>query len=348
MSSVDVVVPCYRYAQFLHQCVDSALTQSGIDTRVLIIDDASPDNTAEIAENIVRHDSRVTFRRHAINMGHIATYNEGIEWASSDYMLILSADDYLLPGALRRAADLMDAHPEVGLTFGRSVELIDDVPTNNQASTYIGVFSKKPWHVVRGWEFIELSGAGNIVSTPTAIVRTELQKRVGGYRVELPHTGDMEMWLRFAAHASVGVLENYQAVYRRHSSNMSLAYMTQGWLPDLHQRKAALDYFFALCPRTIPNQRQLRRKMFCCLAKCAVGFASNAFNQGDLELSQKLSDFAYDICGEITTSWPWIKLVWKRRLGLRIWNAFRPIVSGIRQAAYRRPPIIEPKTRVGV
>jgi hypothetical protein len=73
-------------------------------------------------------------------------------------------------------------------------------------------------------ESIELSGADNLVATCSAPVRTELQKRIGGYREELPHTGDMEMWLPFGAHASVGFIFAYQGVYRRHRANMSTAY----------------------------------------------------------------------------------------------------------------------------
>src|SRR5215831_20496875 len=114
MSSVDVIVPCYRYGHFLRECVESVLSQSDVNVRVLIIDDASPDNTPEVAAELVSEDPRVTFIRHSENKGHIATYNEGIEWASAEYMLILSADDCLLPGALSRAADLMDARPDVG------------------------------------------------------------------------------------------------------------------------------------------------------------------------------------------------------------------------------------------
>ena len=77
---------------------------------------------------------------------------------------------------------------------------------------------------LEGCEFIEFSGAHNLVATCSAVVRTELQKRLGGYRNELPHTGDMEMWLRFAAHAAVGFIPAYQGVYRQHKTNMSTAY----------------------------------------------------------------------------------------------------------------------------
>src|SRR3954465_11972265 len=123
MSSVDIVVPCFRYGHFLRECVDSVLTQSGPELRVLIIDDASPDNTAEDAEELVPSDSRVDYRRHTSNEGLIATANEGIAWARADYMLLLSADDYLLPGALSRSVDLMDNHPSVAFTFGSAVVL---------------------------------------------------------------------------------------------------------------------------------------------------------------------------------------------------------------------------------
>ena len=89
---------------------------------MLILDDCSPDNTEEVGRQLALEDSRVEFRRHAANRGHIATYNEGLmEWAGGDYCLLLSADDMLTAGALRRAAKLMDLHQEVGLTYGRVI-----------------------------------------------------------------------------------------------------------------------------------------------------------------------------------------------------------------------------------
>jgi glycosyltransferase involved in cell wall biosynthesis len=95
---------------FLYQCVNSILSEVGVDVRVLVIDDASPDNTAEVASALAREDPRVTVIRHGENKGHIKSYNEGIEWASAEYMLLLSAKDYLLLGALRRSGFHFDTH----------------------------------------------------------------------------------------------------------------------------------------------------------------------------------------------------------------------------------------------
>jgi glycosyltransferase involved in cell wall biosynthesis len=334
MSSVDVIVPCYRYGNFLRECVTSVLAQSVQNVRVLIIDDASPDNTAEVASDLAREDPRVTFLRHAQNKGHIATYNEGIDWVSADYLLLLSADDFLLPGALGRATDLMDAHPEVGFTFGKAV-ILDDRGATSQTNADDGFEDKKGWRILTGLEFIELSGSRNIVPTPTAVVRTELQKRLGGYRPELPHSGDMEMWLRLAAHASVGMSEAYEAVYRRHAGNMSLEYTMKTWLPDLQQRRAAFDCFFQTCSYVIPDAQQLRRKLFLLLGRDAVGYASSAFNEGKMEVSEEISQYALELSPEVKGSLQWTKLACKRFLGYGAWHALQPALAIIRKRSYR-------------
>ena len=339
LGRIDVFIPCYNYGHFLYHCVNSVLGQVGVDVRVLVIDDASPDNTAEVAAALARKDPRVTVIRHSTNKGHIKTYNEGIEWASADYMLLLSADDYLLPGALSRAANLMDAYPEVGFTFGNVIELSE---SGNEApiKSIIDVTDDSDKRILEGREFIELSGPANLVPTCSAVVRTDLQKHVGGYREELPHAGDMEMWLRFAVHASVGFISAYQGVYRRHSANMSTAYYyisdgrqiytRNGRLTDLQQRKSALDCFSERCKDVLPRYEHLCRRLYRQLSRSAVGHASAAFNDGQMEESKQLSDFALAVCPEIKSSSAWVKLTCKRWMGARTWHAVRPAAAAVR------------------
>jgi hypothetical protein len=331
---IDVIIPCYNYGRFLYQCVNSVFGQVGVEVRILVIDDASSDNTAEVAAGLAREDSRVAVIRHGTNKGHIRTYNEGIEWASADYMLLLSADDYLLPGALSRAAGLMEAHPEVGFTFGNVLELSDS-GSERPTKCILGVT-----RILEGRKFIELSGADNLVATCSAVVRTKLQKRLGGYRHELPHTGDMEMWLRFAAHASVGFISEYQGVYRQHSANMSTAYYVisdgrliyarNGRLTDLQQRKSALDCFFERCNDILPQSEQLCRRLCRQLSKSAVSHASAVFNDGEIAESRKLCNFALAVCPETKVSFAWAKLTCKRWMGVRTWRAVSPAAAAIR------------------
>jgi glycosyltransferase involved in cell wall biosynthesis len=299
--------------------VESVLTQVGPAVRVLIIDDASPDDTAAVAGELLREDKRVYFVRHAANKGHIATYNEGIDWVSADYLLLLSADDYLLPGALGRSVNLMNDHPEVGFIFGNCIQLGENGATA-EIAPLSGQFDNVERHIFAGSEFIELCGSTNVVPTPTAVIRTTLQKQVGGYRPELPHSGDMEMWLRLADQSCVGFIGASQAVYRKHGGNMSTAYFMNNWLPDLRQRKAALQYFFQNGRTSDPR---LRQKMCYSLGCEAVGFASSAFDSGELAISQQLLEFAVEVCPEVKESWRWRRFTWQRRLGSRTWRALR-------------------------
>jgi hypothetical protein len=329
---IDVIVPCYNYGRFLDQCVSSVLRQASVDVRVLVIDDASPDNTAEVTQALARQNPRVTFIRHRKNIGHINTYNEGIEWASADYMLLLSADDYLLPGALERATTLMDAYPKVGFTFGNVMGVGDNEPL------IVDVTNDSSERILEGREFIELSGE-NLVATCSAVVRTELQKRLGGYRQELPHAGDMEMWLRFAAHGAVGFISAYQGVYRRHSASMSTAYYfisdscVFSRLADLQQRKSAVDCFYERCNDVVPRCEHLRRGLYSRISESAVRHASAAFNVGQMDESKQLSDFAVAIYPQIKNSSAWLKLRCKRWMGARTWRAVRPAASAIQSNA---------------
>jgi len=324
--SVDVIVPCYRYGHFLSECISSVLNQSIENLRVLIIDDASPDNTPEVAAELARSDSRVTFLAHPANKGHVATFNEGIEWASANYMMILSADDYLLPGALRRSVEIMDAHPEVGFTFGKVIVLYDRHSLAEMGS----LADKNDYRILSGLDFIRRSGAHNIVPAPAAVVRTALHKRVGGYCPELPHAGDLNVWFRLAAYSSVGILEANQAVYRRHSNNMSLTYQSKSWLPDLQQRQVALDLFLQSCSGVLPDISGLRSMLFRSLAAQAVGFASAAFNAGAYEASVTLSDFALGLSPDVKRSSGWLKLACKRRLGPKLWHVLRSAFTSTR------------------
>ena len=329
MSTVDVVIPCYRYAHFLPQCVGSVIDQSVRDLRVLIIDDASPDNTAEVAAALMARDSRITVLRHRTNKGHIYTYNEGIEWASSDYFLLLSADDFLCSGALERSASVLDAYPTVGFTFGRVVELNNDGHTSDLPCR-VDVIADAPWRLMSGAEFISVSGAKNIVGPPTAVVRTSLQKRLGGYRQELPHSGDMEMWLRLAAHSSVGFINAVQAVYRRHSGNMSLDYAPNR-LPDILQRKAAFDCFFDSCGSLLSDREAIRNRLYWLLACDTVSLASSAFNEHQITLADEVAQLALSTHPKIRWSRHWIKFMCKRLLGPAAWRGLGPAISRIRR-----------------
>jgi glycosyltransferase involved in cell wall biosynthesis len=250
MAKVDVVVPCYNYGRFLEGCVRSVLEQSITDVRVLVIDDASSDDTLAVATRLAEEDPRVSVISHAQNCGHIRTYNEGITWASADYFLLLSADDLLLPGALKRATMIMDENSDIVLTHGNCIKWNDELPFPDCTTP-----QSQKWE--RQDLIKEMCTRGDLaVYDATAIVRTSVQKKIGGYLESLPHCADLEIWLRFAAHGAVAYITATQAIYRKHASAMTNSYCFT--VVGCQQRRQAFDTFFESYGGNLPDFRRLR------------------------------------------------------------------------------------------
>lgn len=288
MAKFDVVVPCHNYGRFLTDCVRSVLDQSVSDVRVLIIDDASSDSSVEIARSLADGDSRVQVVAHATNKGHIATYNEGIAWADSDYFLLLSADDLLVPGALERAAEVMDSCPEVGLTYGECPVWRRDTPR-----PLVDTVQELRW--TKQDLVADMCRTGScFVATATAIARTSVQKAVGGYRPSLPHSGDLEMWLRFGAHAEVARIDAVQAIYRKHDSAMSNVYLAE-MMAEYGQRKAAFDSFFETCLDRRRDMPLLQRQVARSLADQAFDTGVNYIRQGRVDSGLALLRWAMSL-----------------------------------------------------
>jgi hypothetical protein len=295
MSSVSVVIPCYKYGHFLEDAVASVLDdQPGVDVRVLIIDDASPDDSAMKAREIAARDPRVEVIVHQANKGNIATYNEGLlEWADSDYCALLSADDRLTPGALRRARDLLDANPGVGFVYGRAVWVMPGahVPT---ARTSPRGSLVRPGHWWLERRFLD---AECPITSPEVVVRTSTQKRVGGYDARLPHAADLEMWMRLAAQADVGFLRGVdQAYYRLHEGNMRKGFTA---LMDLRERQLAFQIVLDRDGEIMSDPKGMSAHVHRALARQALWAAAREYDQGSVE--QAAAD---ELMAFAATCWP--------------------------------------------
>ena len=81
---VSFVVPCYKLADFLPECINSILSQSFSSLEVLIMDDCSPDHTSDVARSF--NDTRVKYIRNDHNLGAIRNYNKGIKLFRGKYI----------------------------------------------------------------------------------------------------------------------------------------------------------------------------------------------------------------------------------------------------------------------
>jgi glycosyltransferase involved in cell wall biosynthesis len=331
MSSVDVVVPCYNYGRYLKGCVESVLSQRDVDVRVLIIDDASSDDTPVVGEGLAANDTRVTFRRHAVNLGHIKTFNEGIlDWAHAPYTLLISADDALTPGSLARSVRVLDAHPEAGMVYGIALVIKHDSEKIGNTDAAIPTYQ-----IISGPQLLQHSCEWGIPApSPTVVVRTSLQQRLGGYRAHLPHSCDMEMWMRFATQGPVGAIKDSQAYYREHGENMNLQYCNRTLGDSRQQIDASREVFNHWCANLpafgawmITQRRRLCDE--------AYWHAGRALEEGDNEGAAMCLAFAREYDPAAWRSPAWWKFRTKALLGRRLWNNLAPWVQRVQRVRGR-------------
>jgi hypothetical protein len=218
MAGVTAVIPCYNYGHYLPHAVESVLDQPGVEARVIIVDDCSTDDSLAVAVRLASRDPRIMVIAHAVNAGHIATYNDGLAAVTTEYLTLVSADDLVAPGALSRAVELMNAHPRVGMVYGQPVEFTTEPPTSDRDSR-----APLTWTRWRGAEWIRIAcrRGRNFILSPEVVMRTTVVRQIGGYNAALPKSGDLEYWLRTASQWEVGrVNGRVQAFYRQHGGNM--------------------------------------------------------------------------------------------------------------------------------
>ena len=326
-AQISVIVPCYGYADVLEGCVRTVLSQDGVDVRVLILDDASPDHTAEVATRLADADPRVEFRHAEQNQGLIGTANEGLAWADGDGVVLLSADDFLTPGALGRAGQVLLERPNVGMVYGNAPYFSDEsaLPPNTGTWRATDVWTGRDWIRRR------CRTAQNCISSPEVVVRTAVQREVGGYDERCRHTSDLNMWLRVAAVSDIAYLRGVpQALYRVHADSMLRS--EHSALRDLRERRLAFDCFFDGTGAALPDATELRAMAGRAMARQALWRASRSYDRGlvtgpDAEPVDDLIAFALDVYDHTTDLREWHGLRLRRALGERRSGFFPPFLA---------------------
>jgi hypothetical protein len=114
---VSVLMPTFKHEGFIVRAMESLLAQTYGDWELIIVDDASPDRTAEILAPY-RTDPRVTYLRNQRNLGLGACLNLATTFAGGEYLAYLPSDDVYHADHLRRLTDTLDADPEAFLAYG--------------------------------------------------------------------------------------------------------------------------------------------------------------------------------------------------------------------------------------
>lgn len=220
--TVSFVVPCYKLAHLLPECINSILSQSYEDFEILIMDDCSPDNTAEVARSF--KDSRVRYIRNDPNLGHLRNYNKGIELACGRYIWLISADDCLRRTyLLKQYVEQLDRYPSVGYAWCPAVGLKDGQETGLLKWSF---YSSKN-QIIKGHTFLRKLLKANCVPAPSGLVRRECYDRLGVFPLDMPYAGDWYLWCLFALQFDVAYFSEPMVCYREHELSMTNTLMAK-------------------------------------------------------------------------------------------------------------------------
>lgn len=314
---VSVIIPCYNYGHFLAGCVQSALDHDDVDIEVIIVDDASPDGSGDVAEAIAATDPRVSVIRHRENKRHLATYNDGFAAATGDYLVQLSADDLLPRNSLTRALALLEARPDVGFAYGYAAHFRGTPPpADGDVDGWI------TW-AGRDWIETRCRYGFNVIQTTEVVMRTEVVRSVGAYRLDLPHSGDLELWMRMATVSDVGFVAGPpQAFYRLHETNMHTSTFgqgtTEGEFIDMSERWLAFRALFeASSAQALPDAGRLESVARRTFALEALGRANYAFARGKAAFPvDRFEQFAMDLDPTVVRTSAARALARRKRVGM--------------------------------
>ncbi|MCL4499637.1 MAG: glycosyltransferase [Chloroflexi bacterium] len=206
---VSTVIPVYNGASYIEEALRSVFGQTYPNIEVIVVDDASTDETPSILK---KHESRVTVVRRPANGGVSSCRNVGITASRGDLIAFLDSDDLWLPDHVARGAEAFFGHREVGLVA------VNTLVENERAGTRSVIWTK----VVRtGAPVTERLLRENFICTSSAMASRRALDVVGLFDEAFPAAEDYDLWYRIARHFEVVVVEEPLTVWRYRSSSFS-------------------------------------------------------------------------------------------------------------------------------
>ena len=264
---VSVVVPAYNQAEFLHETISSVLDQTYSNFEIIVIDDDSPDHTAEVVKQF--DDSRIRYFVHSENYGLPASSNTGIKASSGEIIALLDADDKFHPEKLQLHVNFLKKNPHIGVSYSNRFEL------NHSAKTIRGIW--RPPKTVSLVDFV----LGFPICPSDIVMRREWAYRVSLFREEFTCGGeDLDFFCRLAISGCNFARVDRSLIYRRYHSGRMRKKLTC----RLDDYTKALDTVFenSHCPEDIVI---LRNKSY---ASHYLEVAYYALLQGEINLGQEI------------------------------------------------------------
>lgn len=211
---VSVVIPVRNGKDYIQEALDSVLQQSFTDLELLLINDGSTDDDYD---RYALQDPRIRVI-HLTGNGVSRARNVGMVQSRGEFIAFLDADDVWFPGKLEAQVRYFDAHPDVGVVFGKFIRW-PALPGGGfaPASSLIQDVSQlcMAEEGRSGWLYTRLLH-GLLVGMNTAVVRRTVYEAIGGFNESMRLGEDYDFWLRTSRVSEMHSLNGSVALYRIH------------------------------------------------------------------------------------------------------------------------------------
>ena len=203
---LSIVIPAYNSATFLPHALASVFAQDFSDYEIIVVDDGSTDETQTVLQSYA---ARIRYVLQE-NAGSASARNRGIQMARGKYIVLLDADDLLLPGKLREQVAILEKRPSLGLIHS-GWQIIDEQGTV--------IKEMEPWHDSPVLN-LETWLRNKPVKMGATLFRREWLERVGGLDPELRQSHDVDLMLRLSlAGCTADWLKKPTMCYRHHAAS---------------------------------------------------------------------------------------------------------------------------------
>lgn len=207
---ISVIIPTYNRANLVGRSIQSVLSQTYRDFEVIIVDDASKDNTEDIIKNF--YDKRIRYIRHTENKGGSAARNTGIKLAKGEYIAFLDSDDEWMPEKLeKQMAVIQKTSSDVGVVYTGYYWVGNNIKTYTPPDR----ITQKEGNIQ------EALLKENFITTSAALVKKECFKKLGLFDERFPALQDWELFIRFSKYYCFKCIDEPLAILYYQSASIS-------------------------------------------------------------------------------------------------------------------------------
>lgn len=211
MPEVSVIIPVYNHYQFIGEAIHSVLIQTYQDFEIIIINDASTDNTSiEISKF---NDPRIKVFNLEKNSGISFSMNYGIKHAIGKYIAHLNADDIFFPDKLKKQVDFLKKNPNFVAVF-TNVEVITESGDlfSDESHFYHNIFNQPNRNKYEWLNYFFYKG--NCLCHPSVIIHRKILEECGLYDLRFHCMQDIETWVRVVKKYDIYIIQEKLTKFR--------------------------------------------------------------------------------------------------------------------------------------